>query len=774
MKAKQNTKSGQALSVAKSINSNQLAARARIAALVGAVSLRGAARRQSIIAAGLSRFVARGAAAGAALVAAGVVTAAEAEAGGGVVRLRPFHRDAARALGAWAPVAGVWSRLTLRRGALHPEVAEAEAARAEAAGLLSAADVAGLSRSARAEAAADVVGVALHRAAAARAAAEAAATAAARAAGNGAAIGRLHRLAAAGACGVVLADGSLQVDEKSGAAAMVEASCAAIGHGDTGARAALVAAEAAAKRAIGKGWHTAQAETARARLIALQAAEVRASAARMLRGGSQSMAAARGAAAVALRAAARAPWGEAARYWWPVSDAARADYCAWWAGVLEDQAAALRLHGRASARAARIGWAVGRTWLKRNSRREALAAAEVGAAAGVDDKQAGADWMGELQGISRAAFMRAAAYGVAIVRAPLAPCAALVARGLSGGLVDRLQWAALGRGRRVDGLPVVAWTADGRQVAADSIGTIGRGCVFMTAARIADREMHAARYGSGGRDGKEVGGDWRLQGSVSEWARVSLEIESAAAEIDAAALDGAAPEAAEIDAAGAIFGGGRRRAATRRPSVVHAARVLLAGDLRAARAAAAGARAGLELHSLVTDGTQASKDKRAALGAALGGSLRALSHAVARAAAFGAAMSGAAMSDTALADWLEDGKGEGVLVMTAAARKRAQRMRDSWALREVGGVVSVRAEVAAGTLAGDETAEAESVAGGSLLQSGTGGAALRAALAAMAAQAGAELLARRGAEGRARRGAVLRSLRVAPRRARGAWLAALA
>jgi len=110
--------------------------------------------------------------------------------------------------------------------------------------------------------------------------------------------------------------------------------------------------------------------------------------------------------------------------------------------------------------------------------------------------------------------LRADAYGVAMVAAPLPACSAIVARGYSGGVVSSLRSAVLGRGRRVDGLPVVEWSDKGRQVAADSIGTIGRGCVWLWAARIAGREMHTARYGRGGRDGREVAADWSILGSV--------------------------------------------------------------------------------------------------------------------------------------------------------------------------------------------------------------------------------------------------------------------
>jgi len=55
--------------------------------------------------------------------------------------------------------------------------------------------------------------------------------AAARALGNGAALARLHRLAEVGGAGVSSGAGVLQVEQAIGAAAMVAAAAAAVGHG---------------------------------------------------------------------------------------------------------------------------------------------------------------------------------------------------------------------------------------------------------------------------------------------------------------------------------------------------------------------------------------------------------------------------------------------------------------------------------------------------------------------------------------------------------------
>lgn len=109
--------------------------------------------------------------------------------------------------------------------------------------------------------------------------------------------------------------------------------------------------KAASLRSIGRGWHTDQAARAAVEYTAARAAEVRVVAAGLLRRG---------------------------------------------------------LVGRAAARAARIGKAQAARWLHQNSRREALSLREVGAAAGVDDLGAGADWSAELQSISGAVHQRAA------------------------------------------------------------------------------------------------------------------------------------------------------------------------------------------------------------------------------------------------------------------------------------------------------------------------------------------------------------------------------
>jgi hypothetical protein len=176
---------------------------------------------------------------------------------------------------------------------------------------------------------------------------------------------------------------------------------------------------------------------------------------------------------------------------------------------------ALGFAGRVFARAARMAEGAGRRWLRRQSRREAASVAEVGAAAGVDDRGAWESWRVELIAEARAVFFRAASYGLAIASAPLAPCRALVARGLTGGAVANLRLAIVGRGRRLDCLPVVEWTEHGRQVRADSIGIVNRGLVWVWAGRMTARAAHALRYGAGGRDGREVWADWSFWGNVA-------------------------------------------------------------------------------------------------------------------------------------------------------------------------------------------------------------------------------------------------------------------
>ena len=538
MKAKQNTKSGAITSCAKSIRYNCIRARARASVNVML----------------------------------GLVTAGEAG------QSPPVVRQAARGWSnspAWIPSA------IYRAGA---------GAAAERRGFAAAASAAAATVATDQQAARDC----------ATRARDAIAAAVARAAGNGAALARLHRLAELGGAGVELRKGALVVAPVMGAAAMVAASCAAIGAPDSGRRAAIFQAQAAAKRAIGKGWHSSESAREQVRLRSLLAAETLARGARLLRSG---------------------------------------------------------LLGRASARAARIGWAMGRRWLRGNSRREALAVAEIGAAAGVDDKQAGDDWAAELQAIAGAVHLRAAAYGVAMVAAPLPACSAIVARGYSGGLVSSLRSAVLGRGRRVDGLPVVEWSDKGRQVAADSIGTIGRGCVWLWAARIAGREMHTARYGRGGRDGREVAADWSILGSV----RVRPFM--------------VAP--------------------SRRPSVVVAVRDELALRLWSARRGVEVARRA----ALAAVGPVA----RLAAGSMLGAARMALDSATDTALLIGRAMAGRSVPSHQLARWVES-DADGVR-LTPAGRTAAKRLRKSLSARLPLLVPVRRVAVMAGALAGDELAD---------------------------------------------------------------------
>lgn len=374
------------------------------------------------------------------------------------------------------------------------------------------------------------------------------------------------------------------------------------------------------------------------------------------------------------------------------------------------RAAALRLLraglvGRASARAARIGWAAGMRWLRRNSRREALALGEVGAAAGVDDLGAGLDWAGELMAIGQAHFQTAAALGAAMVAAPLAPCAAIVARGYSGGVCSDLRRAVLGRGRRCDGLPVAEWVGGGRGrkagdtfkrrdgsavavrefsgtarrvVRPDSIAIVGRGCVWIWAARDAGRSMHAARYGRGGRDGREVPACWSANGSIA----------------GAVAID-------------------RRPVPTRRPSEVAAARAFLARAIREARE-------DLALARLLRDAAQSVEERQEA-GGLVGRAVRTLKAAQARAKWLGRAMRGESLPDDLRAS-LIDSDGDKI-ALTVTGRSVAKRVRDDLAaMRGAAGVLRRPASRAPLT-AGDECAPASD--------------AQAAAVAAMVAAAGA-------------------------------------
>lgn len=351
--------------------------------------------------------------------------------------------------------------------------------------------------------------------------------------------------------------------------------------------------------AIGEGWHTDQAAIAANSLRAAKAEETRAVASRLLR---------------------------------------------------------LGLPGRAAARAARIAAGAGRRWLRRNSRREALALFEVGAAAGVDDLGAGADWGRELMAIAGTVHQRAAVYGAAIVAAPLPPCAALVARGLSGGETISLRRAVLGRGRRIDGAAVVEWhSVKGRQVREDSIGLIGRGIAWIWAAKQSGREMHSARYGMSGRDGREVAADFKILGNVA--ARGPL-------------------------------------VPTRRPSMVAAIRDQLALDVWSARRAVAVARR--DAFAAV------SPLERMTAGSALGSARNALQTAIKRARLLGRAMRGLDLDAHDLAAFVERGER-----LTNAGKLLAKRLRKSIAAR-LPVSVPVKRPVAASAslLMGDELASA--------------------------------------------------------------------
>ena len=547
-----------------------------------------------------------------------------------VIRLADMLRAADRAAArdpfeaARADAAGLLSasdRLLLLAPPPALTAAERDAERAEVAGLLSAADY-------------------LHCMQAAVAAEVTADNEAAKLRGllSGAevvrirAVARLHRLADSGGAGVSYGeDGALVVAPSIGAAAMVATACGAVGHGDTGTRADIVNATAAAARGIGEGWHAAQAAAAQAKLRGLLAAETIAAAASLFRCG---------------------------------------------------------LLGRASARGARIAAAMARRWLRLNSRREALTVAEVGGAAGVDDRQAARDWSAELSSIAAAIFAAAAANGSALLALAAAArsgggaaeCSAEVAA-LAALSPLAARSALFGRGER-SAAPLVIWTAAGRSVAEESFGLVGRGSAWLAAATLASRAMHSARYGMGGRDGREVPACWSISGSLSEAA--------------AADMWHCQP--------------------TRRPLLCQAARNSLCDDILRARVEVVHAR--VEYYAVRSLAAQRK----------LGTKLSALRSAKNRARAIGRAWRGESIDGTLAAAWIDD-KGR----MTPSGRKAAQRIRanfrhaEYWLAMERGDYAAARAaraatraailEMRAGVLAGDEVAEHDSIAPSSLCQS---------------------------------------------------------
>ena len=672
MKNTEKSKSGQIVNLSKSLVVNQLQARARakINIALGLVSPLEAGVTAPRWSSSLARMARDWSTSPA-------WRAADVRRGGLAESLRMADtaagRDAIEA--ARVEAAGLLSRSDWLMVTAPPRVAagvmaaHVEAARAAAAGLLSRADIV----AAHVEAAR----VAAARVAAAGLLSASEADEAARVAVNSAAVARLRRFAAMGGAGVTVDTkaGALVVAESIGAAAIKGGGMAALGRGDSAARAALARAAAAAGRGIGQGWHDEQAKQAQVVYRGLLADETRARAAELLRSG---------------------------------------------------------LLGRASARAVRIGTSSGRRWLRGNSRREALALAEVGGAAGVDDLQAGRDWQGELQSISVCMHLRAAGCGVALLDAAAllradpeqvpfcpggamaAPCAALLAPivAVAAMTAAAARLAILGRGRRIDCKPVIEWTSAGRQVTADSIGIIARGRAWAWASRHAGRAMHSARYGRGGRDGKEVAADWSISGNMR--AASAWEVEAASGAAGPALAD--SPWRCEP---------------TRRPSVVQSARdslaadcIALRSDLRAARAAADG---------------QTTVAARIAAGAVLGGLKRSLGHAVEWARALGALMRGQSADCSA---WLVTAP-SGRVVLTAAGKKMAERLRSAQSMAErasgaaqvarvAGSVSAIVAGVDVGALAGDDIAASDTVAPSSLLQSGECGAGLAAALAARA------------------------------------------
>ena len=442
------------------------------------------------------------------------------------------------------------------------------------------------------------------------------------------AVARLHRLADSGGAGVSYGeDGALVVAPSIGAAAMVATACGAVGHGDTGTRADIVNATAAAARGIGEGWHAAQAAAAQAKLRGLLAAETIAAAASLFRCG---------------------------------------------------------LLGRASARGARIAAAMARRWLRLNSRREALTGAEVGGAAGVDDRQAARDWSAELSSIAAAIFAAAAANGSALLALAAAArsgggaaeCSAEVAA-LAALSPLAARSALFGRGER-SAAPLVIWTAAGRSVAEESFGLVGRGSAWLAAATLASRAMHSARYGMGGRDGREVPACWSISGSLSEAAAADMWLCNP----------------------------------TRRPSFVLAVRNSHADAILRARVEVVHARVAYY---------QAAAAEKVAAACKLGTKLGSLRTAKNKARAVGRLWRGESIAGTIAEGWI-DARGN----LTVNGRKMAQRMRADlrhaawWLAMDCGDVAAARAARAAtraailamraGEAVGDEIATHSSVA----------------------------------------------------------------
>ena len=281
-----------------------------------------------------------------------------------------------------------------------------------------------------------------------------------------------------------------------------------------------------------------------------------------------------------------------------------------------------------------------RRWLRLNSRREALTGAEVGGAAGVDDRQAARDWSAELSSIAAAIFAAAAANGSALLALAAAArsgggaaeCSAEVAA-LAALSPLAARSALFGRGER-SAAPLVIWTAAGRSVAEESFGLVGRGSAWLAAATLASRAMHSARYGMGGRDGREVPACWSISGSLSEAAAADMWLCNP----------------------------------TRRPSFVLAVRNSHADAILRVRVEVVHAR--VAFYDRFGAGPVRPSSERDAAASKLGIKISSLRAAKNKARAVGRMWRGESLAGTIAAGWIDD-KGN----MTPAGRKVAQRMR---------------------------------------------------------------------------------------------------
>jgi hypothetical protein len=267
----------------------------------------------------------------------------------------------------------------------------------------------------------------------------------------------------------------------------------------------------------------------------------------------------------------------------------------------------------ACARAIRLAAPLGRGWARKNLSH--LPADTL--------KQVWADKSNELVSVARHACLRGAGHAVAIMTAPLPPCAELVARGLSQGRSSSLALAVAGRGRP-DPLP-------------GGGGYRARvGIVWPVAVRAAIREMNSNHYCDQGRDGRTVAAGWHLSGTV----------------------DGHTYGAVHV-----LGGTVGKPAVTRRPAALAEIRAGLAAGLRDARAALAGAR-----WRAMQAATPA---ERMAAGAALGSARNALKGARAAVANIRLALDGQPIPPAAVATWLAESG-----AMTSAGRMFAKRFRD--------------------------------------------------------------------------------------------------